>query len=182
MDGVGLAPKSNTNAVSLANTPTLDKLFSEYSHTTLNASGKYVGLPDGQMGNSEVGHLNIGAGRVVYTGLSLINKDLEDGAFFKNEAFLKAIDYAKKHNSKFHIMGLCSEGGVHSNLSHILSLIELTYRNNVSPILHVFGDGRDVAPNTLINDLPVILKKLDECKGKLATISGRYYAMDRDKR
>lgn len=182
MDGVGINNNTKNNAVALAKTPCLDKLLKEYPHTQLQASGHYVGLPDGQMGNSEVGHLNIGAGRIVYTGLSLINKELEDGQFYKNEAFLKAINHVKKHHSKFHIMGLCSNGGVHSNLNHILALIDLAYQNNVQPVLHCFSDGRDVDPKTFINDLPIILSKLQSCNGLLATISGRYYAMDRDKR
>ncbi len=182
MDGYGLNNKKENNAVALANKPNIDKLLSLYPHTTLNASEEYVGLPKGQMGNSEVGHLNIGAGRVVYTGLSLINKELEDGKFFENVAFKKAIEHVKQNNSKLHILGLCSNGGVHSNLSHILALIELAKKNDVQPILHCFADGRDVDPKSLINDLPKIIDKLNECNGKLATISGRYYAMDRDKR
>lgn len=182
MDGIGLNPKLENNAVALAKTPTLDELIKNYPYTTLHASEEWVGLPKGQMGNSEVGHLNIGAGRIVYTGLSLINKDLEDGKFFKNKALLAAISYAKKHESKFHIMGLCSYGGVHSSLNHILALIELAAKHKVQPILHCFTDGRDVNPKSFINDLPIIIGKLKECNGKLASISGRYYAMDRDKR
>ncbi len=182
MDGVGLNSEKKDNAVAMAKTPNLDNLIKKYPYTTLNASGEFVGLPKGQMGNSEVGHLNIGAGRVVYTGLSLINNDLEKGKFYENKGFLAAIKHAKKHNSKLHILGLCSDGGVHSTLSHILALIDLAARNNVTPILHCFTDGRDVAPKTFINDLPAIISKLNACNGKLATISGRYYAMDRDKR
>ncbi len=182
MDGVGLNPQKKDNAVAMAKTPTLDELVKNYPNTTLNASGEFVGLPKGQMGNSEVGHLNIGAGRVVYTGLSLINNDLEKGIFYQNQGFLNAIDHAKKNNSKLHILGLCSDGGVHSSLSHILALIDLAHKNGLSPILHCFADGRDVAPKSLVNDLPIILNKLNSCNGKLATISGRYYAMDRDKR
>ncbi|MDE6477059.1 MAG: hypothetical protein K2L48_02590 [Mycoplasmoidaceae bacterium] len=182
MDGVGLNPQKKDNAVAMAKTPTLDELVKNYPNTTLNASGEFVGLPKGQMGNSEVGHLNIGAGRVVYTGLSLINNDLKKEFFYQNQGFLNAIDHAKKNNSKLHILGLCSNGGVHSSLNHILALIDLVYKNGLSPILHCFADGRDVAPKSLISDLPIILNKLNSCNGKLATISGRYYAMDRDKR
>jgi 2,3-bisphosphoglycerate-independent phosphoglycerate mutase len=134
------------------------------------------------MGNSEVGHLNIGAGRIVYTGLSLINKELQDSHFYKNEAFLKAINYTKQHKSKLHIMGLCSHGGVHSNLEHILALIKLAHNNNIPCVLHVFGDGRDVEPKTLINDIKEIESCIKENNAKIGMISGRYYSMDRDKR
>jgi 2,3-bisphosphoglycerate-independent phosphoglycerate mutase len=158
-------------------------LWNKYPHTTLLASEEAVGLPIGQMGNSEVGHLNIGAGRIVYTGLSLINKDLKDGGFYHNDAFLKAINHAKQNKSKLHIMGLTSFGGVHSNLEHIIGLLKLGYENNVPVVLHAFGDGRDVPPMTLKNDFTkAILPAIKQYQAKLGVISGRYYAMDRDKR
>jgi 2,3-bisphosphoglycerate-independent phosphoglycerate mutase len=142
-----------------------------------------VGLPKGQMGNSEVGHLNIGAGRIVYTGLSLINKDLQDGHFYQNDGFLKAIEHAKTNKSKLHIMGLTSFGGVHSNLEHIIALLKLGHEHNIPVVLHAFGDGRDVPPMTLGNDfLKTILPAVEKYHAKIGMISGRYYAMDRDKR
>jgi 2,3-bisphosphoglycerate-independent phosphoglycerate mutase len=183
MDGIGLRNVRAGNAVALANKPNLDMLMQKYPHTHLLASEEAVGLPKGQMGNSEVGHLNIGAGRIVYTGLSLINKDLKTGDFYKNKAFLQAIDYAKKNHSKLHIMGLASFGGVHSNLEHILALFKLTHDYQVETIFHAFGDGRDVPPQTLLNDFQqTILPALKINNIKLGMISGRYYAMDRDKR
>ncbi|MDR3257626.1 MAG: 2,3-bisphosphoglycerate-independent phosphoglycerate mutase, partial [Mycoplasmataceae bacterium] len=183
MDGVGWRNHKQGNAVALANKPNIDMLWNKYPHTTLLASEEAVGLPIGQMGNSEVGHLNIGAGRIVYTGLSLINKDLKDGGFYHNDAFLKAINHAKQNKSKLHIMGLTSFGGVHSNLEHIIGLLKLGYENNVPVVLHAFGDGRDVPPMTLKNDFTkAILPAIKQYQAKLGVISGRYYAMDRDKR
>lgn len=183
MDGIGLRNVREGNAVALANKPNLDMLMQKYPHTQLLASEEAVGLPKGQMGNSEVGHLNIGAGRIVYTGLSLINKELSSGDFYKNKAFLAAIEHAKKHNSKLHIMGLASFGGVHSNLEHILGLFKLTKEQQVATIFHAFGDGRDVPPKTLANDFKNIIGPALKANDiKLGIISGRYYAMDRDKR
>jgi 2,3-bisphosphoglycerate-independent phosphoglycerate mutase len=155
----------------------------KYPYTKLLASEEAVGLPKGQMGNSEVGHLNIGAGRIVYTGLSLINQDLKTGNFYKNQAFLAAINYAKQNNSKLHIMGLASFGGVHSNLEHIMSIFKIAREHNANCVFHAFGDGRDVPPRTLLNDFQkTILPALEQNNIKLGVISGRYYAMDRDKR
>ena len=176
MDGYGLAKPSESNAVSLAKKPFLDKLFSEYPTNVLEASGEAVGLPEGQMGNSEVGHLNLGAGRVVYQSLTRINVAIKDGSFFNNEAFLQAINHAKKNNSKLHIMGLVSDGGVHSYPSHIKALHDLAVKAGVTPYMHAFMDGRDT-PQVGGHDY---LKDLIDHGLKIATVSGRYYAMDRD--
>ncbi|MBE0701113.1 MAG: 2,3-bisphosphoglycerate-independent phosphoglycerate mutase, partial [Acholeplasmataceae bacterium] len=177
MDGYGLAPDGPSNAVSLAKKPFLDYLFENYPTNVLQTSGEYVGLPEGQMGNSEVGHLNLGAGRVVYQSLTRINVAIKDGSFFKNKAFLKAIDHTKKHNSKLHIFGLVSDGGVHSYPSHIKALFDLATQHNVPrAYLHAFMDGRDTAPNSGKG----FLKDLIDHGVKVATVSGRYYAMDRD--
>ena len=176
MDGYGLAPASPSNSVSLAKKPFLDKLFKEYPNNTLVASGEAVGLPDGQMGNSEVGHLNLGAGRIVYQSLTRINVAIKDGSFFKNKAFLDAIEYTKKHHSNLHIFGLVSDGGVHSYPTHIQALYDLAISKSVTPYLHAFMDGRDTQQNSgygFLNDL--IQHGL-----RVATVSGRYYAMDRD--
>ncbi|MDR2829068.1 MAG: 2,3-bisphosphoglycerate-independent phosphoglycerate mutase, partial [Mycoplasmataceae bacterium] len=181
MDGIGISEKEKGNAVFHAQKPHLEYLRNTYPHTTLYASGTYVGLPENQMGNSEVGHLNIGAGRIVYTGLSLINKELETGEFYSNEAFLKAIQHAKENNSKVNIIGLVSKGGVHSSFEHIKALIHLLHKNGVAGVLHAFSDGRDVATNSFLSDLKELLPLLDECNVKLGSISGRYYGMDRDK-
>jgi len=181
LDGCGISDKEKGNAVKLAKTPTLDKLFKTYPHILLEASGKAVGLPQNQMGNSEVGHLNIGAGRIVYTGLSIIDKAIEDGSFYSNEAFLNAINHCKQNNSKFHILGLLSHGGVHSCWEHIIELIKLAHKNSIQPILHIITDGRDVAPQSFLNDWKMLNPILDENNCKLATIVGRYWAMDRDK-
>ena len=177
MDGYGIADDSKGNAVSLAKKPNLDRLFKEFPHATLQASGEAVGLPEGQMGNSEVGHLNIGAGRIVYQSLSRINNAINDGSFFELEAFKKAIENVKKNNSKLHIFGLCSDGGVHSHTKHINALVDLAKKNNVKCYVHAFLDGRDVAPKSA----EIYLKKIIDNGGIVSTVSGRYYAMDRDK-
>ncbi len=176
MDGYGLAPDSPSNSVSLAKKPFLDRLFKEYPTNVLQASGEYVGLPDGQMGNSEVGHLNLGAGRVVYQSLTRINVAIKDGSFFKNKAFLDAIAYTKKHHSKLHIFGLVSDGGVHSYPTHIQALHDLAVSQGVTPYLHAFMDGRDTPQTSGYG----YLKDLMDHGMQVATVSGRYYAMDRD--
>lgn len=176
LDGYGLAPDSPSNSVSLAKKPFLDKLFSEYPTNVLQASGEYVGLPDGQMGNSEVGHLNLGAGRIVYQSLTRINVAIKDGSFYKNKAFLDAIKYAKKNKSKLHIFGLVSEGGVHSYTTHIMALHDLALSHGVTPYLHAFMDGRDTPQTSGLG----YLKGLIDHGMRVATVSGRYYAMDRD--
>ena len=176
MDGYGLAPASSSNSVSLAKKPFLDQLFKDYPNNTLEASGEVVGLPEGQMGNSEVGHLNLGAGRIVYQSLTRINVAIKDGSFFENKAFLDAIDHAKKNNSKLHIFGLVSDGGVHSYTTHIKALHDLAVKHGITPYLHAFMDGRDT-PQQSGHDY---LKGLIDHGMKVATVSGRYYAMDRD--
>ncbi len=176
MDGLGLAPASDSNAVSLAKKPFLDQALKEYPHSTLVTSGEAVGLPDGQMGNSEVGHLNLGAGRIVFQSLTRINVAIKDGSFFKNQAFLDAINYVKAHKSNLHIFGLVSDGGVHAYPTHIKALDQLAKSEGVTPYLHAFMDGRDT-PTTAGKDY---LKDLLDAGMKVATVSGRYYAMDRD--
>ena len=184
LDGYGLSNTLEGNAVRLANTPNLDDLMCMYPTTTIMACGEAVGLPEGQMGNSEVGHMNIGAGRIVYQSLTLINKAVKDGEFFKNEKFLHAIEHAKKNNSKFHIMGLLSNGGVHSSNEHIYALLQLAKEQGLTEVyVHAFLDGRDVAPDSAKSFVEELLVKMEEIGvGKIASVSGRYYAMDRDKR
>ncbi|PKK96997.1 MAG: 2,3-bisphosphoglycerate-independent phosphoglycerate mutase, partial [Tenericutes bacterium HGW-Tenericutes-3] len=176
MDGYGLAPASDSNSVSLAKKPFLDQLFKDYPSNTLKASGEEVGLPEGQMGNSEVGHLNLGAGRIVYQSLTRINVAIKDGSFFKNKAFLDAIAHTTKHNSKLHIFGLVSDGGVHAYPTHIKALHDLAVSKGVTPYLHAFMDGRDTPQVSGLG----FLKDLVDHGMKVATVSGRYYAMDRD--
>lgn len=184
LDGFGANPKREGNAIKLANTPNLDKLFEKYPNTVIGAACKDVGLPDGQMGNSEVGHLNIGAGRVVFQELSRITNEIENGNFFDNKVFLYAIDHAKKTGGALHLLGLLSDGGVHSHIEHLKGLIKLANKNNVEKVyLHCFLDGRDVAPRCAKIYIEEIENLMDEIgTGKIATISGRYYAMDRDNR
>lgn len=183
MDGYGIRHETNGNAIYEAKKPHLDAFFKKYSYTEINASGEYVGLPDGQMGNSEVGHMNIGAGRVVYQSLSLINKYIKDGTFFKNDDYLAAINHAKKHHSKLHIFGLTSDGGVHSHIRHILAAIELAYKEGLDDVfVHCFMDGRDVSPQAGATYVDMIQAKMDELHfGHIADIGGRYWGMDRDK-
>ena len=182
LDGYGLTDRVDGNAVKLANTPNLDDLMAMYPTTTLKACGNAVGLPEGQMGNSEVGHLNIGAGRIVYQSLTLINKAVEDGTFFTNEAFLKAIQHAKDNNSKLHIWGLLSNGGVHSSNEHIYALLKLAKDQGLEKVyVHAFLDGRDVAPDSGADFVQELQDKMNEIGvGQIASISGRYYAMDKE--
>ena len=184
LDGVGIRKEKNGNAVKLANTPTLNYLLENYPNSKLEASGTFVGLPAGQMGNSEVGHLNIGAGRTVYQSLTLINKALNEKTFFENEKFLKAIQHAKDNGSKLHIWGLLSNGGVHSSNEHIYGLLELAKQQGLDKVyVHAFLDGRDVAPDSGVDFVKELQEKIEEIGvGQIASISGRYYAMDRDKR
>ncbi|MCF0227295.1 MAG: 2,3-bisphosphoglycerate-independent phosphoglycerate mutase [Malacoplasma sp.] len=182
LDGLGYSTEKHGNAVLMAKTPNIDMLYNKYPHNLIEASGKAVGLPEGQMGNSEVGHLNIGAGRIVYTGLSLINNAIETKEFFKNQAFLGAFKYIKEKKTKLHLMGLVSHGGVHSSYEHIIALLQMCAENNVEPIVHIFTDGRDVDPKAFLNDLNDFEEQCKKYNAKIATISGRYYAMDRDKR
>ena len=179
MDGYGLAKPCDTNAVSLANKPNLDRIFAKYDTKTLNASGEAVGLPDGQMGNSEVGHMNIGAGRIVWQSLSRINNSIKTKEFNSNPAIVNAIKNAKDCNKKFHIFGLCSDGGVHSHTSHIIAIANLAHEMGVKDVYyHAFLDGRDVAPKSACEFLDKIIKNGNV---KVATVGGRYYGMDRDK-
>jgi 2,3-bisphosphoglycerate-independent phosphoglycerate mutase len=184
MDGYGLAEPGPANAITSARTPELDALFEGYPHTRLTASGEAVGLPDGQMGNSEVGHLNIGAGRVVYQELTRINKAIEDGSFFKNETLDAAVDAAVADGRAVHLMGMLSDGGVHSHRDHLYALLRLAKHRGAAPVyVHCFLDGRDVPPDSglgFIDDLEVFLAA--EGAGRIATVMGRYYAMDRDNR
>ena len=184
MDGFGLSENKEANAVYMASTPNFDRLWESYPHVAINASGLDVGLPEGQMGNSEVGHLNIGAGRIVYQDFTRISKAIEDGSFFKNEALLDVVAHVRKHNSKLHLMGLVSDGGVHSHIEHLLALVELAKREQLPQVyIHAFMDGRDVPPAIGKSHLEDLGKKLQQMQfGKVATVSGRYYAMDRDKR
>ena len=167
-----------------ANKPNFDRYWHAYPHATLIASGEAVGLPEGQMGNSEVGHLNIGAGRVVYQSLTRIHKSIREGDFFHNEQFLEAVEHAKAHGSKLHLMGLLSDGGVHSHYEHLFALLKLAKANNIKEVyVHGFLDGRDVGPTTALDYIRETEKQMEEIGvGKFASIHGRYYAMDRDRR
>ena len=184
LDGFGINEEENANAVKLANTPNIDKLMKTCPTTIMHTSGLDVGLPDGQMGNSEVGHTNIGAGRIVYQELTRITKSIEDGDFFSNKELVNAIENCKKNNSKLHIFGLLSDGGVHSHIRHLYAILELAKRKDFEDVyVHCFMDGRDTPPSSgeiYITDLENKMK--EKGVGKIATISGRFYAMDRDKR
>ncbi len=184
LDGWGLGKEYPGNAVYLANTPNFDYLWENYPHTQLIASGEEVGLPAGQMGNSEVGHLNIGAGRIIYQELTKISKKIKDGSFFQNLALNKVVDDAIEKGSRVHLLGLVSHGGVHSHINHLYALLELCKKKGIKDVyVHAFLDGRDVSPTSGKEDLDLLQKKMDEIGvGKIATVSGRYYAMDRDKR
>lgn len=182
LDGYGLNDTVKANAVAEAKTPVMDKLMKQYPFVKGNASGMAVGLPEGQMGNSEVGHLNMGAGRIVYQELTRITKEIQDGTFFTNEALVKAMENCKKNNSALHIFGLLSDGGVHSHNTHLYGLIEMAKRNSLSKVyVHAFLDGRDTPPASgkdFIIELEDEMKKIGV--GKVASLCGRYYAMDRD--
>ncbi|MDO4743580.1 MAG: 2,3-bisphosphoglycerate-independent phosphoglycerate mutase [bacterium] len=184
MDGFGNNPDTNGNAIYTAKTPNLDRIFSQYPTTQIGASGLDVGLPDGQMGNSEVGHTNIGAGRVVYQELTRITKSIKDGDFFENSAFCSAIDNCLKNNSSLHLLGLLSDGGVHSHIEHLFALLRLAKKAGLTNVfVHCLLDGRDVPPASGID---YISQLEDEMKsigvGRIATVMGRFYAMDRDNR
>jgi len=184
MDGFGLNDNPKANAVAQANTPVLDGLVKQYPFVKGAASGLAVGLPDGQMGNSEVGHMNMGAGRIVYQELTRITKSIEDGDFFKNEELLQAFDNAKKNGKKVHLWGLLSDGGVHSHNTHLYALLEMAKRQGVKDVyVHCFLDGRDTSPTAGKEYIKELEDKMKEIGvGQIATISGRYYAMDRDNR
>lgn len=182
LDGWGINEREDGNAVKLAKTPNLDSIMKQNPCTVMHTSGLNVGLPDGQMGTSEVGHMNIGAGRIVYQDLAKITKSIQDGDFFENEAFLKAIKNCKENNSDMHLMGLTSDGGVHTHINHLFALLELCKKEGLKNVyVHCFTDGRDTPPTsgeTYIIELEDKIKEIGV--GKIATISGRYYAMDRD--
>jgi 2,3-bisphosphoglycerate-independent phosphoglycerate mutase len=184
LDGFGISDNVDGNAVREAKKPNYDELKAKYPHTTLSASGLDVGLPEGQMGNSEVGHLNIGAGRIIYQELTRITKSIKDEDFFENRALNFAIDEALKNNSSVHLMGLLSDGGVHSHINHLKALITLCKKREVKKVfVHCFLDGRDVSPTSSKEFIEELQKHMDnEGVGEIATISGRYYAMDRDNR
>ena len=184
MDGFGMGNPGAGNAVSLANTPVLDRLFAENAHTTLSASGLDVGLPDGQMGNSEVGHTNIGGGRVVFQDLPRISRAIDSGEFFKNPAYNKAMDDCLQKGSSLHLYGLLSDGGVHSTVEHLWALLKMAKDKGLEKVyIHAFLDGRDVSPTS---GKDFVAQCVEKCAaigvGKIATVMGRYYAMDRDKR
>ncbi len=184
LDGVGIRNTEHGNAFMQANKPNFDKLWSTYPHSLLEASGEEVGLPNGQMGNSEVGHMNIGAGRIVYQPLQYINEQIKTGDFFSNQEILKIIKHTKNNNSKLHIFGLLSDGGIHSHINHLFALLEMCKQNNVTSLyLHLFLDGRDTLPKSSLGFIEMLENKMNELGiGSIATISGRYYAMDRDNR
>lgn len=183
MDGYGISNQIEGNCVIKAHKPNLDRFFKEYPNTLIAASGEEVGLPEGQMGNSEVGHLNIGAGRIVYQSLTLINKAVREGTFFQNKSYINAMNHVKKHNSALHIFGLMSNGGVHSHVNHICAIIKMAKEQGLQDVfVHAFMDGRDVDPQAGTKFLDQVQTTMNELNfGYIASISGRYYAMDRDK-
>lgn len=184
LDGMGITQAGDGNAVAAAKTPNIDRLMAEYPNSKLEASGMQVGLPEGQMGNSEVGHLNIGTGRIIYQELTRITKAIADGDFFTNVALVKAIENAKANGSSLHLMGLLSSGGVHSHIDHLKGLLQLAKKNELTKVyVHAFMDGRDVAPSSgraFVEELEAMIKEVGV--GQIASITGRYYAMDRDNR
>ena len=184
LDGFGNNPNKEGNAVKNSNTPNIDKLMKKYPTTQIAASGLSVGLPEGQMGNSEVGHTNIGAGRIIYQELTKITKSIEEGDFFTNQEFINAIENCQKNNSKLHILGLLSDGGVHSHNRHLYGLLEMAKRRDFEDVyVHCFLDGRDTPPASAENYIVELEDKMKEKGiGKIASLSGRFYAMDRDKR
>ncbi len=184
MDGYGVNERHEGNAIYSANTPNMDKYLKEYPNSIIHASGMDVGLPDGQMGNSEVGHTNIGAGRIVYQELTRITKSIADGDFFENEALKAAVENCKKNDSALHLMGLLSDGGVHSHINHLYGLLEMAKKNGLEKVfVHCFMDGRDVSPTSGADFAESLVAKIRELgTGAIASVMGRYYAMDRDNR
>ncbi len=181
LDGFGLRDAREDNAVLLAKAPRLHALLTEYPHTTLGASGPDVGLPPGQMGNSEVGHLNFGAGRVAFMDISRIDVAVADGSLAKNTEIARAVAHAKERGGRLHLLGLVSDGGVHSSLTHLFALVDVAHEAGVQVVVHAFLDGRDTPPRSAVGYLEALSRRLDG-KGVVGTVSGRYYAMDRDKR
>ena len=182
MDGVGIRTEEHGNAVTSAKTPNLDKLYEMYPHSLLEASGRQVGLPKGQMGNSEVGHSNIGAGRIVHQSLNIISDDIESGKFFDNTNILEVMNHTKINNSKLHIMGMISDGGIHSHIDHLFALVDMCVRENINNVyFHLFTDGRDTLERASYSFISQLEEKLKDAKvGVIASIGGRYYGMDRN--
>ncbi len=184
LDGVGMRKEEHGNAFKVAKTPNFNALWNRYPHSLLEASGRLVGLPVGQMGNSEVGHMNIGAGRIVYQPLELISKHIEEKTILHNEVLLEVMNHVKENHSSLHVFGLLSDGGIHSHISHLMGLLDMIKQNGITNLfIHIFTDGRDTLPNVATTYMESLEQKLKELGiGKIATISGRYYAMDRDNR
>ena len=182
LDGFGVNPSRLNNAVQEARTPRLDEYFSQHSHTTLDACGTSVGLPDGQMGNSEVGHMTLGSGTVMRQDLVRINDEIENGNFFENAALVAAVEDAAEQERPLHLVGLVSDGGVHSHINHLFAMIELCSQHKVKPVVHMITDGRDTAQMSALVYLQELENRLEDAGGCIATICGRYYAMDRDHR
>ena len=184
MDGFGDRPETDGNAIRAAKTPNLDRIFAENPRTDIGASGLDVGLPDGQMGNSEVGHTNIGAGRVVYQELTRITKAIQEGTIYQNPTLVQAMESAKEKGTALHLMGLMSDGGVHSHQEHLFGLLEMAKKQGLAKVyVHCFMDGRDTPPSSGKDYIQGLLAQMERMGvGKIATISGRYYAMDRDNR
>src|SRR5699024_7984772 len=184
LDGYALRDEQKGNAVKQAKTPNFDRYWNKYAHNQLTASGEAVGLPEGQMGNSEVGHLNIGAGRVVYQSLTRVNVSIKNGDFYENKVILNAIKHAKENDKALHVFGLLSDGGVHSHINHLFAVLKLAADQGLKKVfVHAFLDGRDVGQKSAATYIKETQDKMDELGvGEFATISGRYYSMDRDKR
>ena len=182
LDGWGHGRKDASNAIYTANTPFTDQLYTRVPHAELRTDGENVGLPDGQMGNSEVGHTNIGAGRIVYQDLVRINVDIRNGDFQKNNVLIDAIEHAKEKGVKLHFMGLVSDGGVHSHIEHLKALCDLAANKQVPAFIHVFTDGRDTDPKSGLGFVGQIEKHIANTSASIVSVVGRYYAMDRDKR
>ena len=182
LDGWGITQNPKVSAIAQAHTPFMDELIKKYPHAKLYTSGENVGLPEGQMGNSEVGHMNLGAGRIVYQDLVKINKAIKDGSFFENQVLKEAFEYAKKNGKAVHFLGLLSNGGVHSHIDHLKALVQMAKKYNVPAYIHAFMDGRDVDPHSGIEFLKEIQEYIKNTPVKIASVIGRYYAMDRDNR
>ena len=182
LDGWGITQNPEVSAIAQADTPFMDKVIQKYPHAKIYTSGENVGLPEGQMGNSEVGHMNLGAGRIVYQDLVKINKAIEDGSFFENKVLKEAFEYAKQNGKAVHLLGLLSNGGVHSHIDHLKALVQMAKKYNVPTYIHAFMDGRDVDPHSGIEFLKEIQDYIKDTPVKIASVIGRYYAMDRDNR
>ncbi|MFL5734457.1 MAG: 2,3-bisphosphoglycerate-independent phosphoglycerate mutase, partial [Chloroflexia bacterium] len=184
LDGWGINPEREDNAIALAETPNMDRLWEEYPHTALNASEHFVGLPEGQMGNSEVGHQNMGAGFVVYQELTRLDNAIKDGTFFTNPELVGSCEHVKQRGSTLHLFGLLGPGGVHSHWAHLFALLDLAKRQGIERVVYqAFSDGRDTPPESGLGFMRHVLAKMQEIGvGEVGTVSGRYYAMDRDRR